>query len=470
MTDESSGESAAFDPGSFRDPLSRVVIRDGVVQRVVRGRGVDDLEALRASSLFTDAQADGRLVGTRSIPVPAELAASGWEAALEHDRIPVISYPYEWTFSMLQDAAQQQLGLARAALAEGLLTKDATPYNTQFVGASPTFIDIGSFEQTPSGEPWRGYRQFCMLFYLPLLLQASIDVAFQPLLRGSIHGVTPATARRMLPLRHRVGKGAFTNVVLHARLEERNADSDRNAGKELSRAGYGPKLIDAQLAKLEKNVAVLTWSAGDSEWSSYSDRGHYQADELSEKADFVERVARAGSREVVVDLGANDGHFSRLVAPFASTVVAVDSDALVIDRLYRTLRRDGDRTILPLYSDLTDPSPSLGWRNRERPTLTDRLDADLVLALALVHHLAISGTVPLPDVVAMLRDFDAEVVVEFPDRGDPMVERLLDRKRDGLLDHYTLDAFADAITARFEVVERTALRSGHRHLFHLRPR
>lgn len=470
MTDPAGDTTPSFDPGSFRDPLSRVVVDGDSIIRLLRGRGVDDFAALRDSSLFAAALADGRIVGTRATALPAGAAGAGWGEAIEHDRIPVISYPYEWTFSMLQDAALQQLALARAALAEGLLTKDATPYNTQFVGAAPTFIDIGSFERLPSGEPWRGYRQFCMLFYLPLLLQASIDVAFQPLLRGSLHGVTPETARRMLPWRKRLGNGAFTNVVLHARLERRNAASDRDASGELARAGYGPRLIDAQLAKLARVVGGLRWAAGDSEWSDYSDRAHYEADDLSQKADFVERAARAQRPGVVIDLGANDGHFSRIVAPFADTVVAVDSDALVVDTLYRALRAEGDRRILPLYTDLTDPSPGLGWRSRERGTLLDRLDADLVLALAVVHHLAITGTVPIPEIVEMLRDFDAEVVVEFPDRGDPMVERLLGRKRTGLFDGYTLDAFRAAVEARFEIVGHESLPSGTRHLFHLRPR
>ncbi|MEM7142407.1 MAG: methyltransferase [Actinomycetota bacterium] len=469
MTDGPS-PAPSFDPGSFRDPLSRVLVDGDRVLRVVRDAGVADLDALEGARFWADAQAAGTVVGTRATSMPAELAVDGWERAVEHDRIPVISYPYEWTFSMLRDAALQQLELTRAALADGLLTKDATPFNTQFVGAAPVFIDVGSFERLPRGEPWRGYRQFCESFYNPLLLQAVRDMPFQPWLRGARSGIGPVECRRLLSGRQLIGKGAFTNVVLHARLERRHADSRRDVEGELRQAGYGPKLIDAQLAKLSKVVQKLEWKASASTWSDYTDRSHYGERDLQAKVDFVTSVAAATPRRQIVDLGTNDGHFARLVAGHAASVVAVDGDPLVVDRLYRSLRHEGSVDILPLYVDLLDPSPSLGWRSRERAAFVDRVAPDLTLALALVHHLAISGTVPLPEVIEFLHDLGGEVVVEFPTRDDPMVQRLLDRKRSGLFDHYRLDAFDDAIAGRYEVVRREVLPSGTRHLFHLAPR
>ena len=470
MPDGEPVDPSSFDPGSFRDPLSRVVVTDDRVVRVLRGDGVADFEALAASPLWQRVESDGRVVATERTELPPELAEAGWELALEHRRVPVITYPYEWTFSMLQDAALLQLDLTREALADGLLTKDATPYNVQFVGAHPVFIDVGSFERLPAGEPWRGYRQFCQLFYNPLLLQAATNVPFQPWLRGSIEGIGPDQLRALLPWRDRVRRGAFANVVLHARLERKHADSDRDVGAELQRAGYGPWLIDAQLAKLQKVVRALEWGAASSTWSDYGDRDHYGDADLTTKTEFVRDVAAALGPETVLDLGANDGWFSRVAAEHAGTVVAVDADALVVDRLYRSLRSEGNRTILPLYGDLLNPSPAQGWRTRERTTLLDRVDADLVLALALVHHLAISGTVPLPDIVAWLREYDAEVVVEFPAPTDPMVQRLLRRKRAGRFDAYTIDGFVGALAPHFDVVRRLDLAAGTRTLFHLRPR
>ncbi len=470
MPDGNAAQPTTFNEGSFRDPLSRVVHDDGRILRVLRGDGVTDFEQVESTGFWSDAQANGSVVSTSRTVVPDELAAAGWEQALEHDRVPVISYPYEWTFSMLQDAAVQQLQLTRAALADRLLTKDATPFNSQFVGAAPVFVDVGSFERLHPKEPWRGYRQFCELFYNPLLLQAVNNMPFQPWMRGSLRGISPEVTRSLLSRRRRVGKGAFVNVVMHARLEKKYSDNARDVTGEIRRAGFSPKLIESQLAKLEKVMAGLDWAEASSTWSEYTDRSHYAESDLQAKAAFVGDVAGSAPRAQILDLGANDGYFSRIASDHADHVVAVDADALVIDRLYRTLRAEGNRTILPLYSDLVDASPSLGWRAKERPSFVSRVNPDLVLALALVHHLSISDTVPLTEVVGMLRDYDSEVVVEFPTRDDPMVKRLLQRKRTGLFDHYSLESFVDALESQFTIERREELPSGTRHLFHVSPR
>jgi hypothetical protein len=374
---------------------------------------------------------------------------------------------------MLKDAALLQLDLSREALAEGILTKDATSYNVQFQGARPVFIDVGSFERLVPGEPWPGYRQFCELFLNPLYLQAEVDVAFQPILRGSVHGISPTVAARIIGPRHRLRRDLLTHVRLHARAEARYADADaeRNVKGELQRAGFGPKLIDAQLGNLRKAVERLEWKASASTWSTYSDRGHYTDADLEAKEAFVAAATAALPSPMVLDLGANDGRFSRVaVGAGASLAVAVDGDHLVVDHLYRQLKSEGETRILPLVMDLSDPSPGLGWRGRERPSFVDRVRPDLVLCLAVIHHLALSGTVPFPEVVAFLRDFDAPLVVEMPHRDDPMAARLLGRKRAGLFDHYDRPQWEQALRERFEVDEQVTLPSGTRTIYRCRPR
>src|SRR5919109_1031905 len=215
--------TSTLEPGSFRDPESRVFYAGDKVYRALSREGLEDFEALRSSGLLADERivATERLDGAVEVPgLPAKETAG----VLSHELIPFVSYPYEWTFSMLKDAALVQLELLLAALGEDLVLKDSSPYNVQFKGGRAVFIDIGAFERLRAGEPWVGYRQFCMLYLYPLLLQAVKDVGFQPWLRGSIDGITPAEMRRLMSFRYRFRRGLTTNVFLHARLEERYAD------------------------------------------------------------------------------------------------------------------------------------------------------------------------------------------------------------------------------------------------------
>lgn len=407
------------DPGSFRDPLSRVVVDGDRVLRVVRGRGVTDLEAAFSSGYIDQAVGSGQLVVTDRLDgaqIPSGIVDGlGWVdespdsmMVVEHERLPVISYPYEWTFSMLRDAALLQLDVALSAFDKGLGVKDATPYNVQFKGSRPVFIDVGSFEELDPGSPWCGYRQFCEMYLNPLLLQSILGVGFQPWMRGSIGGISPVDMAALLHGRQRLHKGVLTHVVLHARSE------------------------------------------------------------IKER--FVDEVVAAQPRELVWDLGANDGEFSRIAARNSETVIAVDADPLVIDHLYKDLRSRGDERIVPLYMDLIDSSPSQGWRGAERRDFWSRTRPDVVLALALVYHMVLPGNVPPVEVIAWLADMDAEVVLEIPHEDDPMVRRLLRAKREDLGSMYSVAAFEAAIERTFDVRRRQVLPSGTRTLLHLTPR
>ena len=437
--------------------------------------GRADFEAYAATQAYRDAQADGRLVATTAVPVADAPIDDTWAGALRHERVRVLTYPYEWTFSMLRDAALLQLDLSRSALAEGVLTKDATSYNVQFDGSRPVFIDLGSFERLVPGEPWAGYRQFCELFLNPLYLQAIADIPFQPWLRGSLNGISPTHAAHALAGRKRFRRDLFTHVRLHARAESRYADDDASAGHdvrgELKQAGFGPKIIDAQMANLQRAVERLEWKAAASTWSSYGARAHYTDRDLEAKAAFVAGATASLDAPMVLDLGANDGRFSRVaVDAGASLAVAVDGDHLVVDHLYRELRAEGEQRILPLVLDLADPSPALGWRTLERPSFVERVRPDLVLCLAVIHHLALSNTVPFEEIAAFLHDFGATLVVEMPHRDDPMAARLLGRKRTGVFDHYDRPQWETALGQRFDVLKQETLPSGTRTLYLCRPR
>jgi hypothetical protein len=459
---------AGLEPGSFRDPESRVFYAGDDVLRALSPAGLSDFQALEQTGLLEDE----RLVRTERVNDSAALRGVLVHApagVLRHERVPVVSYPYEWTFSMLKDAALVQLDLLLAALDHDMVLKDSTPYNVQFRGARPVFVDIGSFERLREGEPWVGYRQFCMLYLYPLLLLSLKGVPFQPWLRGSIDGITPAQMRALLSARDRFRRGLFTNVFLHAQFERRYADRPHQVKQEVKRAGMGKQLIVANVRKMRKLVARLRWNPPEGVWTAYGERNTYTDEDARRKDDFVRQVARSRDWGLVWDIGCNNGRYSRIAAEGARTVVAIDADQGPVELLYRDLRDERNEQILPLTMNLADPSPPLGWRGLERRALPDRARPDLVLALALVHHMAIGANVPVKELVDWLAELRSSLVIEFPTREDPMVQKLLAPKREGLHPDYELGFFQSCLNERFAVERSERLRSGTRVLYFARP-
>jgi hypothetical protein len=418
---------------------------------------------------------EGKVVQTEEVEgaeAPPGLRAEEYGAVLRHELIPFVSYPYEWTPGMLRDAALLTLDIDLASLDEDLVLKDATPYNVQFKGSRPVFLDVGSWEKIKPGEPWAGYRQFCMQFLYPLMLQAYKGVPFQPWLRGSIDGITPAQARSLMSFRDRFRKGAFTHVFLHARLDRSYAQRGRTGGdvkKELKSAGFGKELLRANMKKVRKAVEAADWDPPKSVWTAYRSDNTYEDADNQAKADFIRQVSSRREWKLAWDLGANDGYYSRIIAERARYVLALDLDPSTVELLYRDLKSEGNEQILPLVMNLTDPSPGLGWRGLERKAWTDRGKPELILALALLHHVSITGNVPVRQFVDWLASLDSHVVIEFMTRADPMVKKLLAAKR---VEHEDYDRgfFERCVGEAFEIERTQALPSGTRILYSLKPR
>jgi SAM-dependent methyltransferase len=451
------------DPGSFRDPSSQVFYAGGEIRRGLRGPAAADWHALAATGFFGRLVDAGKLCATE----PVEHADSGFEVTLRHERIPFVSYPYEWTFSMLRDAALLHLEVLEAALAEQMTTSDGSAYNLQWRGSAPVFIDLGSFQRLREGEPWAGYRQFCQTLLYPLLLTAHLGVDFQPWLRAQIDGIESGQLRRLLRGRARWRPGVLKQVYLPDELQRRMAGTtSQQMSAELKSAGFSTGLVVATVRGLRRLVRRLDWRPPASHWQGYQQTCGYSAADRAAKLGFVEAaLAGAGERELVLDLGTNEGGYARVAARYARQVVAVERDHAVTDALYRRLRDEGERRILPLVMDLANPSPGGGWRAVERAPFVGRRPADTVLALALVHHLAIGHDAPLPHVVDLLAALGREVVVEFVDPADPMARRLLANKPAGQFGDYHREGFERVLAGRFTITRRERLPSGTRTLY-----
>jgi SAM-dependent methyltransferase len=458
------------DPGSYRDPGSRVFRRDGEVYRALDRRALENFTSLAATRFYAGGVAAGTIVGTEPATGIDPIGDGEWAGVLHHERIPVISYPYEWSFSMLRDAALLQLDLLTAALAEGMILKDSTPFNVQWRGHRPVFIDIGSFEPLEKGDIWVGYRQFLGQYLYPLMLTAHVGIPFQPWLRGQPDGLTAEQLRRVMSSRDLLRKSGLLHVALPARAERRHHGGGRNVRSELKSAGFSKEMIEANVNGLRRIVAGLTWDPGSSRWNRYATGCDHVLAQREAKAAFVTDALVGQAPDGVWDIGANDGHFSRLAARTARYVVALDADDVVVDEFYRSLVRAGPTNVLPLVQDVADPSPGIGWRGAERPPLTGRSSPDLILFLAVIHHLAIGRNVPLRAVIDWLADLGARVILEFVPPNDPMVLGLTANKRPHEIHRdYNEAALRSYLGSRFVIEREEALPGGERRLFALRP-
>jgi hypothetical protein len=452
------------EPGSFRDRDGRVHYQGGRVLRTLGPQARANWLRLRETAFFVRHVAAGTIVETND-----RGALPGCGGLVEHARIPFVSYPYEWTFGMLRQAALLHLELMRDALAEGFVLKDATPYNVQWMGARPVFIDTPSFEPLAPGAPWTGYRQFCELMLYPLMLNAYRGVDFRPLLRGRIDGVPAEEMRRLLSARDLLRPGVPLHVVAQSLLQRRYAGSARDMRGALAEAGFDKTLIERNVAKLARLVERLAPPRRSTEWADYDRTHSYDDAEHAAKAAFVTAAAARRRWRVAWDIGCNTGTFSRLVEPHADCVVAMDADWMAVERLYARERAEaGARRILPLVVNLADASPSQGWRGAERRDLAGRGRPDLVLCLALVHHIVITANIPLADFIDWLAELGAAVVIEFVGRDDEMVRALLANRKDQY-DDYTPETFRALLAERFRLRGEQTLKGGKRTIFFAEP-
>ena len=459
------------EPGSFRDPDTKVFYHHGDVYRGLTARALADWKQLVGTDFFSRFGRDGLIVSTDLVTDPNSLPAldARWVAVLKHKAVPFISYPYEWSFGMLRDAALSQLDLTLAALNEEMILKDATPYNTQWIGARPTFIDIGSFTNYQVGDPWVGYTQFCNQFLYPLFLQAHKNVPFQPWLRGSLEGLDAGTYLSLLSPRDYLRRGVLAHVYLQAKARSRFENTSRNIKRDLRGAGFGAALIKNNIQDLRKTVKRLVWRPERSTWSEYVGEHNYEDVDVQRKSNFVLRLLESRRWSLVWDIGCNVGTFSRMAAAHADYVLALDSDHVVIEHLYDALKQEGRTNILPLLADVAEPSPGLGWRGTERRPLCQRGTPDLIFCLALMHHLVIGRHIPISELVEWLAGLGGDLVIEFVDRKDSQVERLF-RNRDEQAVEYSAAALEGALAEHFGAVTRETLISGNRTLYYARRR
>jgi len=378
------------------------------------------------------------------------------------ERVETISYPYEWCFSQLKDAALLMLRIQRIALAHGMTLKDCSAYNIQFVKGSPMLIDTLSFEKYQEGTPWGAYKQFCQHFLAPLALMAYKDVRLSQLLRIHMDGIPLDLANTLLPLRTWFSLPLLLHIHLHSRSQKYYAG--RGMSGKILRKGIGMTSLLGLIDSLKSCVGELKWHPKSTEWESYYEDDSYSPEAITHKVQMVSDFLRRVRPTVVWDLGANTGLFSRSASGKRIHTVSFDVDPVCVEINYLAVRGRGETNILPLLLDLTNPSPGIGWENKERTPIWERSRADTIMVLALVHHLAIANNIPLDRVARFLSGICDTLIIEFVPKSDPKVQKLLSTRKD-VFPNYTQEAFEEEFSKLFRIREQVGIKDSQRTLY-----
>ena len=445
--------------GSFRDPSGFIFRKEGVLYRQIQQSYKEHYDHLLASGLFDNLVQSGLLISHKEVDLPGDDSASSYKT-IRPDTIPFISYPYEWSFSQLKDAARITLEIQKRALGYGMTLVDCSAYNIQFFRGRPIMIDTLSFRKYAEGQPWTAYRQFCQHFLAPLALMSLRDVRLSQLSRIYIDGIPLDLASHLLPSTSRLNLGLLLHLHLHARSQKRYSKKAAVIkNKKFSRRAF-LGLIDS----LETAIGRLDWKPEGTEWADYYQDTNYSSSALGHKSELVGNYLDDVRPGLLWDLGGNVGHFSRIGVRAGALTISFDSDPACIERSYLQCVRDKEINLLPLLSDLTNPSPGIGWENEERMSLMARGPADAVMALALIHHVCISNNVPLPKVARFFSRLAGFLVIEFVPKEDSQVQRLM-QVREDIFPHYDQTSFEQTFCEFYRIKRSDVIRESKRTLY-----
>ncbi|MFK8020925.1 MAG: hypothetical protein AB8B86_14240 [Pseudomonadales bacterium] len=457
---------------SFRDPSGFVFTHEGTLYRQINRCYSEQFDAFISSGLYERLVKKNYLVPHRLLDVDeakqiADLTAKSERYAIvEPEALPFISYPFEWSFSQLKDAAMLTLRVHLMALNKGFVLKDASAYNVQFHQGRAIFIDTLSFEPYTEDQPWVAYKQFCQHFLAPLALMAHCGIEMGKLLTSYIDGIPLDLASKLLPKKSRLNFSLMAHIHAHARLQRNHADSAAQSSKDVAETTLTLRAQKALIESLGKAIDKLEWRQPDTEWGDYYNNTNYTNESASQKRELVAEFLQAipDTLHVVQDLGANRGEFSRVAAQHASLVISQDIDPVAVEQNYLQVKHANETGILPLLQDLFAPSPAIGWANAERDSFMQRGQCSAVMALALIHHLAISNNVPLGHIATLFTELGEWLIIEFVPKADSQVERLL-ATRDDIFPDYTDLGFEAAFGELYDTRRKQRVGESERTLY-----
>jgi len=445
--------------GSFRDPSGFLFCREGSIFRQINLVYKEEYEFLMESGLYKDLADSDLLIPHEETDIDGPAPHTLYKV-IKPEKIPFISYPYEWCFSQLKDAALATLAIQKRALNFGMTLKDCSAYNVQFKNGKPIFIDTLSFKKYNEGQPWVAYRQFCQHFLAPLALMSHKDIRLNQLLRVYIDGIPLDLASSLLQFITRLKFSLLVHIHLHAKAQEYFSHKTSKITKRKISFFSFLGLIDSLASAIRK----LRWNPQGTEWGDYYDHINYSPEGFRHKLQIVSDYLDKLNPRIIWDLGANRGIFSRIPSDKGIQVISFDADPAAVEKNYMQCVSTGNKNILPLLMDLTNPSPGIGWSNEERSSLIERGPADMAFALALIHHLAISNNLPLNEIADFFSRICDSLIIEFVPKEDSQTQRLLSARKD-IFPYYTQQMFEYEFGKVFVIRDSIPIKSSKRILY-----
>ncbi len=446
---------------SFRDPDGFVFHEGKQLYRAVASSYKNNYDHFISSGLY-DKLVRGKYIVSHKEIDSGDLQVQGMYKILEPEIVDFISYPYEWSFSQLKDAALLTLEIQKTALEFGMSLKDASAFNIQFQRGNPIFIDTLSFELYPENQPWVAYRQFCQHFLAPIALMACRDIRLNELMRNYIDGIPLDLAQKLLPLKTWFRPGLLMHLHLHA-LAQKKYNTNSLKVSELNRKFFKDSFF-LLLSSLRKTINSLKWKTKATEWGCYYETSGHTQEYQDSKRELILKYVNMVSPDVTWDLGSNRGTFSRLAGAKGGMVIAFDVDPVCVEKSYLEVKEKHEQNLLPLLLDLTNPSPSLGWACSERKSINERASCDLIMALALIHHLAISNNLPFEMLANYFSSISKYIIIEFVPKEDDKVKLLLTNRKD-IFKSYSIDSFETAFCKYYSIEQKDPIEHSMRTLY-----
>lgn len=455
-------------PASFKDPSGFVLSLNGEIYRQINKSYQENYELFIKSGLYNKLISLGYLIPHQEVKSTGEVSKAGKQGlnfkTIKPQKIPFVSYPYEWCFSMLKAAAVLTLEIQKVALEYGMNLKDASAFNVQFLNGKPVLIDTLSFEKYQEGRPWIAYKQFVEHFLAPLALMSLTDIRLSRLLTLFADGIPADLTSRLLPFRSYFKPSLLLHIYAHSSSQKKF--SEKKLTDSQLKHGFSKQSFLGLLDSLETTVRGFNWSPKKTQWSDYytENNNNYSEESLNQKRKSVSSFIESVKPKTVWDMGANNGFFSRIAAKSGALVISFDNDHGALERNYLEIVKSKEENILPLFCDLTNPNPALGWANQERSSLLERGPVDAILALALVHHLAIAQNIPFIFIASLFAKLSKYLIIEFIPKEDSQVKKLLANRED-IFPDYSREGFEKIFKELFQIKKTIRIKDSKRILY-----